>query len=166
MTSSSPIFQNWSFFLAEQHLKRKNLKKKWSKNNSPISRKCSRTLSGHYHVLKHVRYIFEIPSNWMNSAAQTALAWDVYYFRNGQPYVPSFRFLTSFCWLDGVHFRCDFQDLGHPWTDWDETLGVYRVDLEIMQRHIFDFRSEVQTGNGPFYPWNRYYFGIKFYSEL
>ena len=49
MTSSSPIFQNWSFFLAEQHLKRKNLKKKWSKNNSPISRKCSRTLSGHYH---------------------------------------------------------------------------------------------------------------------
>ena len=54
--------------------------------------------------------------------------------------------------LDGVHFRCDFQDLGHPWTDWDETLGVYRVDLEIMQRHIFDFRSEVKTGNGPFYP--------------
>ena len=51
--------------------------------------------------------------------------------------------------LDGVHFRCDFQDLGHPWTDWDETLGVYRVDLEIMQRHIFDFRSEIKTGNGP-----------------
>ena len=33
---------------------------------------------------------------------------------------------------------------------WDETLGVYRVDHEIMQRHIFDFRSEVKTGNGPF----------------
>ena len=52
--------------------------------------------------------------------------------------------------LDGVHFRCDFQDLGHPWTDWDETLGVYRVDLEIMQHHIFDFRSAVQTGSEPF----------------
>ena len=51
--------------------------------------------------------------------------------------------------LDGVHFRWYFQDLGHPWTDWDETLGVYRVDLEIMQRHIFDFRSEVQTGSEP-----------------
>ena len=54
MTSSSPIFQNWSFFLAEQHLKRKNLKKKWSKNNSPISRKCSRTLSEHSYDLEHV----------------------------------------------------------------------------------------------------------------
>ena len=54
--------------------------------------------------------------------------------------------------LDSVHFRCVTQDLRHPWTDWDETLGVYRVDLEIMQRHIFDFRSEVKTGNGPFYP--------------
>ena len=51
--------------------------------------------------------------------------------------------------LDGVHFRCGQYDLGHPWTDWDETLGVYRVDLEIMHRHIFDFRSEVQTGSGP-----------------
>ena len=37
----------------------------------------------------------------------------------------------------------------YGWTDWDETLGVYRVDLEIMQRHIFDFRSEVQTGSEP-----------------
>ena len=40
-----------------------------------------------------------------------------------------------------------FKNLGHP-TDWDGTLGVYRV--EIIQRHIFDFRSEVQTGSGPF----------------
>ena len=28
---------------------------------------------------------------------------------------------------------------------WRETLGVYRVDLEIMQRHIFDFRFRPQT---------------------
>ena len=55
--------------------------------------------------------------------------------------------LTSLHTLDGVHFRWYLQDLGHPWTDWDETLGVYRVDLGIMQRHIFDFRSEVQTGS-------------------
>ena len=41
-----------------------------------------------------------------------------------------------------------FKNLGNP-TDWDETLGVYRVDPEIMQRHIFDFRSEVQAGSGP-----------------
>ena len=39
-------------------------------------------------------------------------------------------------------------DLRHPWTDWDETLGMYRVDLEIMQRHSLDFRSEVQTRSG------------------
>ena len=50
--------------------------------------------------------------------------------------------------LDGVHFRWYFQDLGHPWIDWDEAKGVYRVDLE-MHRHIFDFRSEVQTESEP-----------------
>ena len=33
------------------------------------------------------------------------------------------------------------QDLGHPKTDLDETLGIYRVHSETMQRHIFDFRS-------------------------
>ena len=27
--------------------------------------------------------------------------------------------------LDGVHFRWYFQDLGHPRTDWDETVGGY-----------------------------------------
>ena len=46
--------------------------------------------------------------------------------------------------LDGVHFKWYFQDLGHPWIDWDETKGVYRV-----YRHIFDFRSEVQTESEP-----------------
>jgi len=33
------------------------------------------------------------------------------------------------------------QDLEHPKTDLDETLGIYRVHSETMQRHIFDFRS-------------------------
>ena len=37
--------------------------------------------------------------------------------------------------LDGVHFRCATQDLRHQWTDLDETLGVYRVHPDIMQRH-------------------------------
>ena len=53
--------------------------------------------------------------------------------------------------LDGVQFRWYLQDLGHPWTDWDETLGVYRVDPDIMQRHIFDFRFRPQTGNRLFF---------------
>ena len=33
--------------------------------------------------------------------------------------------------------------------DWDKTLGVYRVDPEIMQRHFLNFRSEIKTENGP-----------------
>ena len=32
--------------------------------------------------------------------------------------------------LDGVHFRCDLQDLGHPWTDLDKIFGAYRVHPE------------------------------------
>ena len=47
--------------------------------------------------------------------------------------------------LDGVHFRCATQDLRHQWTDLDETLRVYRVDPDIMQRHIFDFRSRPEN---------------------
>jgi len=54
---------------------------------------------------------------------------------------------VNFLPSDDVHFSWYF--LGYPWTDRDETLGVYRVDPEIMQRHIFDFWSEVQTGSGP-----------------
>ena len=46
--------------------------------------------------------------------------------------------------LDGVHFRCAKLLLGHPWTDLDETLGMYRVDPETMHRHIFDFRSNLK----------------------
>ena len=42
--------------------------------------------------------------------------------------------------LDGVHFRCGKLLLRHPWTDLDETLGVYRVGPETMHRDIFDFR--------------------------
>ena len=42
-----------------------------------------------------------------------------------------------------------FQDLGHPSTDLHETLGMYRIHPEIMQRHISDFRPEVKTGNEP-----------------
>ena len=52
--------------------------------------------------------------------------------------------------LDGVQFRWYLQDLGHQWTDLDETLGVYRVHPDIMQRHIFDFRFRPQTGSGLF----------------
>ena len=39
--------------------------------------------------------------------------------------------------------------LGHPWTDFDETFGVYRVGPELVQRHIFNFRFRLQTGNWP-----------------
>ena len=38
-------------------------------------------------------------------------------------------------------------DLGHPWADRDETLGIHRVHPKIMQRHIFDFRFRPQTGS-------------------
>ena len=41
--------------------------------------------------------------------------------------------------------------LGHPWTDFDETLRVYRVDSELVQRHIFDFRFRHQTGSELFF---------------
>ena len=33
------------------------------------------------------------------------------------------------------------QDLEHPKTDLDETLGIHRVDPETMHGHIFNFRS-------------------------
>ena len=39
--------------------------------------------------------------------------------------------------------------LGHLLTDFDEAVGVYRVDPELEQRHIFDFRFQLQTGIGP-----------------
>ena len=48
------------------------------------------------------------------------------------------RFLLH---LDGVHFRCGKLLVGHPWTDLDETFGVYRVGPETMHRHILNFRS-------------------------
>ena len=37
----------------------------------------------------------------------------------------------------------------HLWTDIDETFGVYTVDPELVQRHIFDFRFRLQTGSWP-----------------
>ena len=37
-------------------------------------------------------------------------------------------------------------------TDWDETLRVYRVHPNLVQRHIFNFRNGSQTGNGPPHP--------------
>ena len=42
-----------------------------------------------------------------------------------------------------------FKILDTRGPDWDETWGegVYRFDLEMMQRHIFDFQS-VKTENG------------------
>ena len=39
--------------------------------------------------------------------------------------------------------------LGHLWTDFDQTFGVYRVDSERVQRHIFNFRFRLQTGSWP-----------------
>ena len=39
--------------------------------------------------------------------------------------------------------------LGHPWTDLDKTFRVYRVRPKLLLGHSFNFRSEVQTGNGP-----------------
>ena len=41
--------------------------------------------------------------------------------------------------------------LEHLLTDFDETFGVYRVDPELVQRHIFDFRFRLQTGSGPIF---------------
>ena len=38
--------------------------------------------------------------------------------------------------LDGVHFRCVTQDLGHELTDLDETLGIQRVGPETMHRYF------------------------------
>ena len=37
--------------------------------------------------------------------------------------------------------------LEHQLTDFDETFGVYRVGPELVQRHIFNFRFRLQTGN-------------------
>ena len=41
--------------------------------------------------------------------------------------------------------------LGHLWTDFDQTFGVYRVDSELVQRHIFDCRFRPQTGSELFF---------------
>ena len=41
--------------------------------------------------------------------------------------------------------------LGHLWTDFDQTFGVYRVDSELVKRHIFDFRFHPQTGSELFF---------------
>ena len=37
------------------------------------------------------------------------------------------------------------ENLINPWPELNETLGLYRVDSEIMQRHIFDFRLQPQA---------------------
>ena len=42
----------------------------------------------------------------------------------------------------GVYFRWYFQDLGHPLTDLDETLGMYRVHPVIIRVRILAERSE------------------------
>ena len=54
-------------------------------------------------------------------------------------------------YLDGVHFRCGKLLLRHPWADLDETFRMYRVDLEIMHREIFDFRFRPRTGSWLFF---------------
>ena len=47
--------------------------------------------------------------------------------------------VTSYLLLDG-------------WTDLHETLGVYTTRHGLLHGVLFNFRSEVQTGSGPFYP--------------
>ena len=51
-------------------------------------------------------------------------------------------------------------------TDWDETLRVYRVHPKLVQRHIFNFRSGSQTGNGLPHPLKRIYFATKLDYKL
>ena len=41
--------------------------------------------------------------------------------------------------------------LGHLLTDFDKIFVVYRVDPELVQRHIFDFRFYPQTGSELFF---------------
>ena len=76
-----------------------------------------------------------------HGGAQTTILVDDSFLKNGKN-----EFLLDKN-LDGVHFRCGKLLLRHPWTDLDETLGMYRVDLEIMHREIFDFDFRCQTGS-------------------
>ena len=46
---------------------------------------------------------------------------------------------------------CPDSLLGYPWTDFDETLGVYRLDPELVQHHIIDLRLRLRTGSGPIF---------------
>ena len=41
--------------------------------------------------------------------------------------------------------------LGHLLTDFDEIFVVYRVDPELVQRHIFEFCFHPQTGSELFF---------------
>ena len=47
-----------------------------------------------------------------------------------------------------IHLGVTTLYLRDAWADWNETLRVYRVHLKLVQRHIFNFRSGSQTGNG------------------
>ena len=38
----------------------------------------------------------------------------------------------------------------NPWADFDETLGVKKVDLELVERQLFDFRFRPKTRRGRF----------------
>ena len=40
--------------------------------------------------------------------------------------------------------------LEHLLTDFDKTFGLLRVDSELLQRQIFDFRFHPQTGSEQF----------------
>ena len=54
------------------------------------------------------------------------------------------------CWTKMAFILCVPDSfLRHLWTDFDETFGVYRVDPELVQRQIFDFRFRLQTGSWP-----------------
>ena len=62
----------------------------------------------------------------------------------------SLIFLPDF--IEMEFFLCVTDSLlEHQLTDFDETFGVYRVGPELVQRHIFDFRFQSQTGNRLFF---------------
>ena len=58
-----------------------------------------------------------------------------------------------------------FDLLLDTWTDLHETMGVYTVRPELWHGVLFHFRSGPQNRKLAILPWNRLYFGIKFYRE-
>jgi len=47
-----------------------------------------------------------------------------------------------------LHLMCHL--LLNPWTDFDKTLDVHRVDSELVHRQLLNSRFRPQTGSRPF----------------